>query len=290
MAPRIEADPEEGVVSHGAINRQLFPSVEADRIDAWRSFAAVTDDATITSRTRGQLARKRLIVALAGFAIAAVLAASMRAGVRVPEPFDALGGYLLVWIPLLAAVVVARFALRPPPGEPTVLGFAFRPIDLLWGLTAGLILRILVSVLEVLVTGSAPAMANGPAPSGSVVIVASFVIAVLAAILFAPLVEELFFRGLLLRSVQGSVPGRAAWVTVLVSAALFAALHLVVANGPTEALIAGVGTFLVGLGTGTAAVLTGRLGPAIVTHVVFNASLLVLGVTAVTGGTGVMIE
>jgi len=58
----------------------------------------------------------------------------------------------------------------------------------------------------------------------------------------------------------------------------------------STALVTGVGTFLVGLGTGTAAVLTGRLGPAIVTHIVFNASLLVLGVTAVTGGTGVVIE
>ncbi|MGK9147400.1 CPBP family intramembrane metalloprotease [Plantibacter flavus] len=214
----------------------------------------------------------------------------MRAGVRIPEPFDALGGYVLVWAPLLAAVVVARFGVRAPAGSPSVLGFGFRPIDLLWGIAAGLLLRILVSVLEVLVNGTMPAVASGPAPSGSAAIVSSFVIAVLAATLFAPLIEELFFRGLLLRSLRASVRGGAVWAAVLVSAAMFAALHLVVANGPKEALVAGLGTFLVGLGTGTAVVLTGRIGVAVVTHVVFNASLLVLGVTAVTGGTGVVIE
>nr|WP_256431122.1 CPBP family intramembrane glutamic endopeptidase [Plantibacter sp. CFBP 8804] len=135
-----------------------------------------------------------------------------------------------------------------------------------------------------------PSTAGGGVPAGSALIVASFVVAVLAATVIAPVVEELFFRGLLLRSVRGSLPGRAAWIAVVISAALFASLHLVVASGPSEALVTGVGTFLVGLGTGTAAVLTGRLGPAIVTHIVFNASVLVLGVTAVTGGTGVVIE
>ncbi len=237
-----------------------------------------------------RLARKRLLVALVGFAVAAVLVGTIRTGIRIPQPFDALGGYVLVWLPLLGAVLLARFAVSAPRGSAPVIGLAFRPIDLLWGLAVGLLLRIVVSVLEVVVYGSLPATASGGAPTGSALIVISFIVAVLAATVIAPVVEELFFRGLLLRSVRGSTPGRAAWIAVVISAALFASLHLVVASGPSEALVTGVGTFLVGLGTGTAAVLTGRLGPAIVTHIVFNASLLVLGVTAMTGGTGVVIE
>jgi len=290
MAPRIEAVPEEGVESHGATNHHLFPSAAIARVDVWRTFATVTDDPMTTSRTGEQLARKRLVVALTGFAVAAILAASIPAGVRMPQPLDALDGYVLVWTPLLAAIVIAGLALRAPAGTSPVLGFAFRPIDLLWGLAAGLILRILVSLLELLVYGSPPGMATGSAPSGSVLVVVSFVVAVLAATVIAPLVEEVFFRGLLLRAVRGSTPRQAAWLAVIVSAALFASLHVIVASGPAEALVTGLGTFLVGLATGTAVVLTGRLGPAIVTHIVFNASLLVLGVTAVTGGTGVVIE
>lgn len=290
MAPRFEAVPEEGVVSHGAINRQVYPSVGVIGLCVWRSFAAVTDDASTPSRAGERLARRRLIVALAGFVVAAFLAAMMPAGVRLPQPFDAFDGYLLVWLPLLVAILVARFGLQTPAGSPSTLGFAFRPIDLLWGIAAGMLLRILVSVLEVLVYGSLPAMATGAAPSGSIAVVVSFVLAVLAATVLAPVVEELFFRGLLLRSIRGSISGRSVWMAVVLSAALFAALHLVVADSAAEALVTGVGTFLVGLAAGAAAVLTGRLGPAIVTHVVFNASLLALGVTAVTGGTGVVIE
>lgn len=277
-------------MSHGATNRQLFPSVVITRVDAWRSFATVTDDPGTPSSTDTRRARTRLTIALIGLAAAALLAATMRAGVQIAQPFDALGSYVLVWVPLLGAVLLARFAVSPPRGSASVLGFAFRPIDLLWGLAAGLILRIVVSVLEVVVYGSLPATAGGGAPTGSALIVVSFIVAVLAATVIAPVIEELFFRGLLLRSVRGSMPGRAAWIAVVISAALFASLHLVVVSGPAEALVTGVGTFLVGLGTGTAAVLTGRLGPAIATHIVFNASVLVLGVTAVTGGTGVVIE
>lgn len=256
----------------------------------WRSFTAVTDVVDSGPGAVERLARKRLIVALVGFAVAAVLVGTIRAGIRLPQPFDALGGYVLVWVPLLAAVAVARFAVRAPAGSPAVLGFAFRPIDLLWGIAAGLVLRILVSVLEMFVYGSMPSAATGTAPSGSTVIVISFVTAVLAATVLAPLVEEVFFRGLLLGSLRGSAPGRGPWMAVLLSAALFAALHLAVARGPQEALVTGLGTLLVGLGAGTAVVLTGRIGPAVVAHVVFNGSLLVLGVTAVTGGTGVVIE
>nr|WP_228507509.1 CPBP family intramembrane glutamic endopeptidase [Plantibacter sp. VKM Ac-2880] len=116
-----------------------------------------------------------------------------------------------------------------------------------------------------------------------------FIVALLAAVALAPIIEELFFRGLVLPSVIGTLRG-GRWIAVVISGLLFAILHLLVVTTVAQAIVVGVGTLLVGLAAGSLAVVTGRLGPAIVTHVVFNTSILALGLTAVTGGTGVVIE
>jgi membrane protease YdiL (CAAX protease family) len=76
----------------------------------------------------------------------------------------------------------------------------------------------------------------------------------------APLVEELFFRGLLLRSLTrwlGPVAG------IVGSALVFGLAHFELLQLP--ALI------LFGLILGTFAYRTGRLGPGIVAHAAFNA-------------------
>jgi membrane protease YdiL (CAAX protease family) len=77
----------------------------------------------------------------------------------------------------------------------------------------------------------------------------------------APLVEELFFRGLLLRSLAGwvSVPG-----AVVISGLLFALAHF-------EAIqFAGLAVF--GIVLGIVAWRTGRLGPTVAAHSAFNAA------------------
>ena len=77
----------------------------------------------------------------------------------------------------------------------------------------------------------------------------------------APLVEELFFRGLLLRSLLGRVPAPAA---ILITAVLFALAHF-------EAVqFAGLAVF--GVVVGYLAWRTGRLGPSIGAHMAFNAA------------------
>lgn len=77
----------------------------------------------------------------------------------------------------------------------------------------------------------------------------------------APLVEELFFRGLLLRSLLGRVPAPAA---IFITAVLFALAHF-------EAVqFAGLAVF--GLVVGYLAWRTGRLGPSIGAHMAFNAA------------------
>jgi len=81
----------------------------------------------------------------------------------------------------------------------------------------------------------------------------------------APLVEEIFYRGLLLRSLKRYVPNAAA---VVLSGLVFGVAHFNLLTLPGLALF---GLFL--------AVLTerfGRLGPSIVAHAVFNAATVVL--------------
>jgi membrane protease YdiL (CAAX protease family) len=60
-------------------------------------------------------------------------------------------------------------------------------------------------------------------------------------------------------------------IAVVVSAATFALIHLIGVGSPTAALVVGLSTLLFGLGAGALAAMTGRIGGAIVAHVVFNA-------------------
>jgi hypothetical protein len=91
------------------------------------------------------------------------------------------------------------------------------------------------------------------------------VLLVVVVVVGAPLVEELVYRGLLQRSVSSAIGAGAG----LVSTSLwFALVHFSPVEYP--------GLFLAGLVFGACVVLTGRIGPAIVTHAAFNATGLVV--------------
>ena len=88
--------------------------------------------------------------------------------------------------------------------------------------------------------------------------------ALLAGIL-APVVEELFYRGLLLKALEKRrMP---VWAAVLVSSIIFAGMHMQTLQFP--------GLLLVGLVAGTLAAITGRLGPSIWLHIGFNMTTVV---------------
>jgi membrane protease YdiL (CAAX protease family) len=94
---------------------------------------------------------------------------------------------------------------------------------------------------------------------------ATVVLLVLLIAVGAPIVEELFYRGLL----QRSLAARFNETLVLVGvAAIFALAHFRPIEFP--------GLFAFGLVVGACALLTGRLGMAIVTHMAFNLTGLVL--------------
>jgi membrane protease YdiL (CAAX protease family) len=100
---------------------------------------------------------------------------------------------------------------------------------------------------------------------------------IFAAVVLAPVVEELVFRGLLLRSLARVM--RAPWA-ILIQAFLFGLLHL-----NPEAGIANLGlvVILTGVGAvfGTAAHRLGRIGPTIIAHAIFNGVVLALVLSGV---------
>lgn len=94
-----------------------------------------------------------------------------------------------------------------------------------------------------------------------------FVVLLAIFALGAPLVEELFFRGLLLRSIQHRWGSTAA---VALSGAFFGLVHLEGSSGLAMVAVV-VSLALLGWALGWLTVHFGRLGPALVAHFAFNA-------------------
>ena len=93
----------------------------------------------------------------------------------------------------------------------------------------------------------------------------SRVVLYLVIVVGAPIAEELFFRGLLLRSLARRFDDVAA---IVVSALVFSLSHFKPAQIP--------GLFVVGTVFAVLTRRTGRLGPAVIAHMAFNATALLL--------------
>jgi len=211
------------------------------------------------------------VVLAALFVVFAGLAASK---LWVTDPnLSLLLSYLAVWVPLLGAVGVAWYRHGHD------LGLRFRPLDLLWGLSIGLLARSMASAVELLGYGH---VGTGAVTFGETVYDGWWLFGALAApVLIAPLLEELFFRGLLLRSVLGTTRtaggGRvsSSVIAVVVSGLVFALVHTLTAGSTTAVVVVGVSTFVFGASAAVLSVVTGRLGGAVVAHVTFNALVVV---------------
>jgi membrane protease YdiL (CAAX protease family) len=88
----------------------------------------------------------------------------------------------------------------------------------------------------------------------------------LTALVLAPVVEELFFRGLLMRSLETVVP---AWLAVAVQAVLFGIAHTSANLGTGDLVIVG-STAAAGAVFGLMARRYRRLGPTVAAHAWFN--------------------
>ncbi len=190
-----------------------------------------------------------------------------------------------LWAGLLGSVVLAsNVASRRRSALAARLvrdyGLRLRPWpDIPLGLAAGLGAQfVLVPLLELPLAPFVPHLFHrlgDPARQLTTAVKGpGLVVLGLLVCLGSPLVEELFFRGLLLRSIGGRLAGPARVprglvgpLAVLVTSVVFGLVHF-------EALQL---IWLVGFGAvvGTLAWRTGRLGPGIVAHVTFNAATFV---------------
>lgn len=166
-----------------------------------------------------------------------------------------------LWVGYLGAPILAT--RRKGNGVVRDLGLRMRWFDVFGGSGAGLATQLLlipllylpISLFFDLDSLDEPARALADKATDPV----GVVLLVLVVVVGAPLVEELFFRGLLLRSVQRRF-GTA--VAVISSSLIFGAVHLQLLQLPALTAFGVVAALLT--------VWTGRLGPAIWAHVAFN--------------------
>lgn len=182
--------------------------------------------------------------------------------------------YVLVWVPLVLALVLS-FSGETVRGAAAWLGLHFRALDVVWGVGIGCLARAADAFVRILATGST-GLAPQPTLSSIGGIGAQAVaLGIIAPVIIAPLLEEIYFRGLVLRSLAAALvrfSATARWAAaVVLTAVAFALVHaLLLAGTPREAVLTGVSTFLFAILAGAAAAATQRLGGAIVGHVLFN--------------------
>lgn len=169
-----------------------------------------------------------------------------------------------LWLGLLGAPLLA--ARTKGNGVVEDFGLRFRLIDVPVGLVIGVVSQLvlvpIVSLPWIALLGkdlddlddSARELADKATQPVGVVLL------VLIVVIGAPIVEELFFRGLLQRSLLRRV---APVLAVAISALVFGVTHFQLLQFPALVAFGAILGFL--------ALRTGRLGPSIVAHMAFNA-------------------
>jgi uncharacterized protein len=98
---------------------------------------------------------------------------------------------------------------------------------------------------------------------------------VIAAVIAAPIVEEMVFRGVVLRSLRSRLPVIAA---IVIQGVLFGAAHIDPVRGAGN-----IGLVMVlsgvGIAFGVAATMLRRIGPTILAHAIFNSFVLIIVLT-----------
>jgi uncharacterized protein len=202
----------------------------------------------------------------------------------------------------LAATIVVISRRRGLRSLARDFGLIIRPIDLAIGLGLGIAAKIaatLLSAVVVVSAGRAPTHSNFELPTSPLWMVLNGVV---LAVIVAPVVEELLLRGLALRAVRNAVlrhrhrpqPAerpvqvRAFWISIGVTGLIFSAMHwLQGIDDIVVLLVLGVSTLALGLINAAAALITGRLGPGIIAHAVFNGSGILLAALLQSAGVDV---
>lgn len=153
------------------------------------------------------------------------------------------------------------------------VGIAPRWSDLGWGPLVWIAtIGVQVAVGAIVVALDVP-LSNNTDDIGDLSVDRTYAVAiVITAVIAAPIVEELVFRGLVMRSLLSKVP---AMVAIPAQGILFGVAHVDPARG-----IGNIGLAIVlsavGISFGTAAYLLRRIGPTMVAHAIFNGIVMIL--------------
>ncbi|MGW8481862.1 CPBP family glutamic-type intramembrane protease [Microbacterium sp. NPDC055903] len=204
-------------------------------------------------------------------------AVGLGAGILLGSLVGGMLGTVALWIALIVPVILA-FRRGVPRGL-----LRFRPVDLLYGVVLGGMLRLAQGWLDVALGGSG-ALPSYPSLDGALP-TSLWTQELLGGVLVAPLVEEGFFRGLVLVAVFAVVRrtmGRddaamrtAGVVAVTASVVLFILAHALLGAASSSEIAS---TGLLGLACGLLVVTTGRIWPAVLVHVVYNGTGVALAV------------
>ena len=227
-----------------------------------------------------------LSVGLSSLGILALSLLLSRASVVALEPLGLPAGVLIALLILMGYAPPAWWCfrvVRRVGGTQwrSSIGWSIRPVDLGWGLltwlcavvTQAVLLAVLVS-FDVPVASNAGALGDDGLPRWYLVATA------MAAVVAAPVVEELVFRGVVLSALRSRMGGLSA---VVVQGLIFGAVHADPMFGWSNlGLMLVLGS--VGMVFGLAVHLTGRVGTAIIAHAVFNGVVLAVVFSGLAAG------
>lgn len=204
---------------------------------------------------------------------AGVLLGSLVAAVW-DSPWAAASSTAIVWIGMLLPIVWAFTRSRP-------IGLLqVRAVDVLYGVVLGALLRTTQGWIEGL--DGTPAEWPGLVQVGGSVPLSSVIFDVVGPVVVVPVVEEFFFRAVVLVSLYTVLRRPFGKLTAGLAAALGSTALFVVMHGISGAAdVSGVVSLsLLGLVCALLVLLTGRIWGAVLVHVVYNGSYLALAVLA----------
>lgn len=232
-----------------------------------------------SSSVSGWFARPGLALAVlvAAFAVTAVGTGPVGESLvpRAPEWAAVLVRTAVALLPLVVGSLVAA-RLAGPDVRPA-LGLRLRGVDLLLGLAVALIARAAVEIVTPTVGTLRSPLDDGSGGDATF----ALGLAIASLVVLAPLAEELFFRGAVQRALQSLlVPilsartrsgerGIAGGIAIGVTTVAFALLHAV-PYGAGVPLAVLMPPLAVGIGAGILTLVTGRIGGALVAHLLFN--------------------
>lgn len=209
-----------------------------------------------------------LAIALVALGVALLIAAAIR-GFDPGATASTVAG-IVVLVGMLVAVAIAFVRAKPRPL------LKLRAIDVLYGLAFGLLLRVVQGWLAVAAgeSGALPSYAASQQALGTVWLFVD----VGTLVLVAPIVEALFFHGVLLvtaysvvRRIAGRTP--AFYTALVLSTVAFIATHVWTSGTSWEAWAT---PLVVGASCALLVLFTGRIWGAVFVHFVFHATFAAL--------------